>query len=812
MEPNKSRPSLEEQFLMVDAMARKELISFCIATDKEFVSNWHLELIANKLQEIESGKFIERGKKILIVQMPPRHGKSLTTTINFAAWFLGKKPTREVITCSYSGDLAQIFGGKTRTKVDSPQFKRIFPGVSLKEDEKAKAHWVTKEEGGYTSVGIGGALTGKGCFPAGTLIQTKQGALPIEKCDIGVEVLSYNHKKNVCEWKRVIAKRKLFKREFREITAIDGNRVIASSEHPFFVFGEGYIEAKDLRENQRIGLFESKKDSLACLYSLQQEIRKGMVRIYQTSTSWTKRFLLRNSLFSKSSCNQKQPQMFEMPELGETWKQLLFSKLYAETYKTRGYLLRTMQNFISSFNQIYQVLFNGLQKQFSFSFDVGTQSELQARDGNEQVSARISTEKISLKQTNQQEMRNLRCFRRINSSSSRLQSKKQSRRKSSIGLQNSSHNSSQIKDYAISSITAFNGEREVYDLQIEDNHNFFANDFLVHNCDLLIIDDPIKNKEEAQSKLIRDKHWDFFASTAYTRLEPGGVCVIIITRWHLDDLAGRVLANEEFAKKVELISFPAIAEHEEQFRKTGEALWPMRYPFDELQSIKNALGPYDWSSLYQQSPVLSANQEFKQEWIKQVDRSFVERLNTRNVLTIDTAMSEKDAADYTGFCENYIDHENNWNVSAYRIRLNAKDLIDYIFTIHAKRSFEKIGIEKTAYTWGLKPFLDSEMRKRGVFLPIVELQHQQVNKETRIRGLIPRYASGSIYHIKGECNDLEEELLTFPKSIHDDVSDAAAYQLQIAEKAHKFNDPKELAAKYGVEERWEPGDYGLGTY
>ena len=483
----------EEQFRMVDAMARKELISFCIATDPEFVSNWHLELIANKLQEIESGKFIERGKKILIVQMPPRHGKSLTTTINFPAWFLGRKPTREVITCSYSGDLAQIFGGKTRTKVDSPQFKRIFPGVTLKEDEKAKAHWVTKEEGGYTSVGIGGALTGKG-------------------------------------------------------------------------------------------------------------------------------------------------------------------------------------------------------------------------------------------------------------------------------------------------------------------------------ADLLIVDDPIKNKEEAQSRLIRDKHWDFFISTAYTRLEPGGVCVIIITRWHLDDLAGRVLANEELAKKVELISFPAIAEHDEQFRKTGDALWPMRYPFEELQSIKNALGPYDWNSLYQQSPILSANQEIKQEWIKQVERSFVERLNTRNVLTIDTAMSEKTAADYTGFCENYIDHENNWNVAAYRMRLNAKDLIDYIFTLHAKRSFEKIGIEKTAYTWGLKPFLDSEMRKRGVFLPIVELQHQQVNKETRIRGLIPRYASGSIYHIKGECNDLEEELLTFPKSIHDDVSDAAAYQLQIAEKAHKFNDPKELAAKYGVEERWEPGDYGLGTY
>src|SRR5262249_23284648 len=87
---------------------------------------------------------------------------------------------------------------------------------------------------------------------------------------------------------------------------------------------------------------------------------------------------------------------------------------------------------------------------------------------------------------------------------------------------------------------------------------------------------------------------------------------------------------------------------------------------------------------------------------------------------------------------------------------------------------------KTIYLQALKPFLDEEQRKRGIFLPIVELEHKQVHKETRIRGLLPRYQSGSIYHIEGECKDLEEELLTFPKSINDDVMDSEAYQLQIA--------------------------------
>ena len=73
------------------------------------------------------------------------------------------------------------------------------------------------------------------------------------------------------------------------------------------------------------------------------------------------------------------------------------------------------------------------------------------------------------------------------------------------------------------------------------------------------------------------------------------------------------------------------------------------------------------------------------------------------------------------------------------------------------------------------------MRKRDKFLPIYKLEHQQTAKETRIRGLIPRYESKSIYHIEGECEALEDELLSFPKGMNDDVIDACAYQTQIAE-------------------------------
>src|SRR6185295_10191512 len=147
------------------------------------------------------------------------------------------------------------------------------------------------------------------------------------------------------------------------------------------------------------------------------------------------------------------------------------------------------------------------------------------------------------------------------------------------------------------------------------------------------------------------------------------------------------------------------------------------------------------------------------------------------------------SADYTGIVRNYVDRENKWNLKAYRMKVSPTELIDLVFTLYQQDRPEKIGIEKTIYLQALKPFLDEEQRKRNIFLPIVELDHKQVHKETRIRGLIPRYESGSVYHIKEECRDLEEELLTFPKAINDDVMDALAYQLQVAEAPDEDDKP-----------------------
>ena len=118
---------------------------------------------------------------------------------------------------------------------------------------------------------------------------------------------------------------------------------------------------------------------------------------------------------------------------------------------------------------------------------------------------------------------------------------------------------------------------------------------------VLVIDDPVKNREDAESANNREANWDWYTSTAYTRLAPGGGVLVILTRWHDDDLAGKLLsAAQEGGDEWTVVKYPAIAEENEEFRSHGEALHPERYDVEALQRIQRAVGPRDWSALYQQ--------------------------------------------------------------------------------------------------------------------------------------------------------------------------------------------------------------------
>lgn len=135
-------------------------------------------------------------------------------------------------------------------------------------------------------------------------------------------------------------------------------------------------------------------------------------------------------------------------------------------------------------------------------------------------------------------------------------------------------------------------------------------------ADILIIDDPIKDRAQAGSKTIRDSIWDWYTSTAYTRLSPGGGVIVMATRWHTDDLIGRLIQRMGEGDTFRIVNYPAIAEHDELHCKAGEALHPERYPLSTLLQIQKTIGSRDWEALYQQHPVPDGGALFKLEWFR----------------------------------------------------------------------------------------------------------------------------------------------------------------------------------------------------
>jgi len=141
---------------------------------------------------------------------------------------------------------------------------------------------------------------------------------------------------------------------------------------------------------------------------------------------------------------------------------------------------------------------------------------------------------------------------------------------------------------------------------------------------ILLIDDPVKNAEEANSETYREKAWEWFCTTAFTRLEPGGAAILIQTRWHQDDLGGRIergMSGEEFGGiPWEVVRIPALAlEGDPLGRPEGEALWPARYPLEALEAIRAQIGSYAFQALYQGSPTPREGAAFRRQWFQIVD-------------------------------------------------------------------------------------------------------------------------------------------------------------------------------------------------
>lgn len=295
-------------------------------------------------------------------------------------------------------------------------------------------------------------------------------------------------------------------------------------------------------------------------------------------------------------------------------------------------------------------------------------------------------------------------------------------------------------------------------------------------ADKIIVDDPIKNQEEAHSAAYRDKVWDWYISTLYTRLqsEDSGV-LITLTRWHEDDLAGRLLRqmrDDPAADQWSVISFEAVKESEPNDldpREPGQALWPSRFPLGILEKNK-ANGAYVWNALFQQRPAPPEGSIVQRDWVRYYD----ELPSGTNHWLMSWDMTFKETRKGSFVCGQVWcrDKEQFYLVDQHRERMDFPKTIDTLRSM-VKRypQCRTVLVENAANG----PAVIATLRREIAGLVSIKVKQ---SKEARLHAVSPVLESGNVFlpH-RPWVTELVEELVSFPNSAFNDQVDAMSQAL-----------------------------------
>lgn len=291
-------------------------------------------------------------------------------------------------------------------------------------------------------------------------------------------------------------------------------------------------------------------------------------------------------------------------------------------------------------------------------------------------------------------------------------------------------------------------------------------------ADLLIIDDPIKNAQDAQSKTMRERVWQEWESTLSTRLHKGASVIVIMTRWHEDDFVGRLLENSPF--KWERLRLPAIAEDEDDIlgRKLGEPL-SRELGFDEhwAESKKIEVGSRTWASLYQQRPAPEQGSIFKREWLQFVD--YVPTRYDDMLISWDMTFKDSNASDYVVGQVWLKDKANYYCIEQVRGQMDFTQSMQAVINLKNKYPrCRRILIEDKANG----PAIINTLKNRiSGIIPITPKE----SKEARAFSVTPLFEAGNVFFYRDirELSDMVEEIVGFPAASHDDTVDATTQAL-----------------------------------
>lgn len=712
-------------------MARENLAAYARLTHPKFALPKHVARICRELQLVEAG-IHDR----VIIAMPPRHGKSLTISEIFPAYFMGRDPSRNVIFATYAQNLANRVGRIVRDRVGSDVHSWIFPEAKLNPKSSSREAFSLIEGGEYYALGVDGPATGKGAelfliddpfkdekqadselvrdnvfswYQAVALTRMHPGGrIVIVHCltgdarvlmadgqekemrDVrpGDMVASYHAGRLVP--RAVLNWANQGPDQVFEITMASGAKVRANERHPFLVSRDGemrWTRLKDLRLGQEIVRVNGESGRAKFARGAIAASPQSVVGIAPPTTTRSDGPMG----FGRHLTTKMRAALRTL----STATELLLTSIGAP-------LRRRAANapFASS----------PLARMFAHT-GVASCALITATTPERSAPYSATTATWWLGTQKQPKWPSLR---------------------------------PSTSDFTLDAIAqiAPAGIEDVYDIQIEGTENFIANGLVSHN-----------------------------------------------TRWHEDDLIGRLL-RDHADDGWKVISMPAICEDEDDaddWRHPGEALWPERFQLSDLVRKKISVGKRIWAALYQQKPYDESGTVFKLEWIDR-HQQFVEfdhRASNRYIV-IDTASVQTAEADYTAIwviaanCDHHY-----YAVDLVRDKLTMVQRWDEVFKLARKWRPLRVGIEQTGAQDEVE-YARERMRRENYHFNIVGLR-STVKKERRIEALQGIFEERRFHYsreLHRTCWDGKEvdmvaafrdEYMKFPAVRHDDILDSLAW-------------------------------------
>lgn len=338
---------------------------------------------------------------------------------------------------------------------------------------------------------------------------------------------------------------------------------------------------------------------------------------------------------------------------------------------------------------------------------------------------------------------------------------------------------------------------------------------------ILIIDDPIGSAEDAESQIYRENLYQWYTGTIYPRLEPNAVIVLMMQRWHEDDLTGRLLKDQSRADRWTLVSLPAIAEEQAERdeyarriglpigsadplgRLPGEALWPERYSVEMLRAIE-AVNRRSFAAKYQQKPRPAEGALFKRAWFRIVDAA---PQDIKWFRYYDLAYSQRQQADNTATISGGLGTDGTLYLRRGRAgKMESPEQRKMIKSIMLDERDTRHGIEKAIHGGPLVQDLMRDPELAGISFAAVEIALNQPDRKFVLaRPVADRAEAGKVAFVRESANDdgwisdWIDEMCSFPFGEHDDrvdcVSGVNAMSAQINAAANYMEFMKAQAIK-----------------